>query len=299
MAFLLDTVLLVVNCLILAFNITGNSLVIFIIYKKRRTSTDYLLLNLAATDLLLGVFALVFRHFFIDSINGKALLCLVFIAMGFACINSLFSILTLSVERYFAVCRPHSFSKRFSTKNVKLYIMLGWIFSLVMAIPQIGVADLGCMALPWNGKQVRKVHSVVLIVLSSVLLLVLSVLSGMICVSMWCKRTTIQPTAVREIEERKKKKKVTLCVLAVIATFMVCYIPHFIVYVLLDFMDSEKLGKILTYTLLFISLNSALDPYLFSLQNPKMKAICKKFLFCKGNEHEDVQDQPGHQLSTS
>ena len=47
---------------------------------------------------------------------------------------------------------------------------------------------------------------------------------GKICISLWCKQA-VEPTGEREITERKKKKKVTLCVLAVVVTFIVCWIP--------------------------------------------------------------------------
>lgn len=119
----LDMILIGGQCIFLLFNVAGNSLVIYIISKKQRTSTDYLLLNMAISDLVFGVFAIIFqfiphisRLLLLDSyalgsygiFTENHLLCRTLTTgtiAWVAALDSVFTMVTLSLERYFAVCR--------------------------------------------------------------------------------------------------------------------------------------------------------------------------------------------------
>lgn len=189
-----EIISIVIFCIVFVFNVTGNSLVIYIICKKHRTSTDHLLLNLAVADLLFGVFvvieqlslfSLVFlpNSYYIVFQNG--LFCHL-VSSGniawFAFVDSILTMLVLSVERYFAVCRPYNFKKYFSTRNVKFMVILSWVSSVAIIAPRN--IEQSCI----SPKDVtEKAVSVISAVLSIVTLIVLIVLSINIYVSLWCK----------------------------------------------------------------------------------------------------------------
>ena len=110
-----------------------------------------------------------------------------------------------------------------------------------------------------------------------------------IYLSLWCKHTVIQPTAQREIEEAKKKKKVTACVLAVIFTFAICYTPFLVVNGIVRnyALESQTLvGLLHDATGLGLLINAALDPYLFSFQNSRFRVLLKKMVLCKTSTEE-------------
>ena len=119
--------------------------------------------------------------------------------------------------------------------------------------------------------------------IGSIALSFLIVLSVKISLSLWCKHTVIQPTALREIEETKKKKKVTACVLGVIFTFAICYIPFLVVNILRNYaLENQNLvGRLYNATALGLLINAALDPYLFSFQNSRFRVLLKKMVLCK------------------
>ena len=122
--------------------------------------------------------------------------------------------------------------------------------------------------------------------IGSIALSFLIVLSLKIYLSLWCKHTAIQPTAQRELEETKRKKKVTFCVLAVIMTFITFYIPFLIVYNLRKFQvfESRKFALLLHYiTVVGLLINAALDPYLFSFQSSRFRVLLKKMVLCKNS----------------
>jgi len=288
----------ILSCLVLVINITGNSFVIHLITKKRRTCTDLLLLNLAISDLLFGIFIVpvqITPNFMPPSelYHTKNVVFCKLIGHGnIAWLSSSVSVLTmmvLSIERYFAVCRPHSFKRWFSLQNAMIFIFVIWIVSIAKSVTYI--TDQNCW--PFDEEE-GKIHSIWLLTYTFGNQVFLVVLSINITASLWCKHTTIQPTALREIVERKKKKKVTLCVLSVIATYIVCYIPHCILYVLQTFEKNyleENGKKFIQITMFFLAMNAALDPYLFSFQNPRMKTLLKKIFVCK---HEQEQEQEQH-----
>lgn len=281
-------VLPVIYGIIFVFNVTGNVLVIYIIMKKQRTSTDYLLLNLAVADLLLGIFVALFFvchfcAFLVPSsrqvILENQLFCRFFSSgdiASVAFVDSTFTMLILSVERYFAVCRPHSFTKWFAKRNVKLTILLCWPLSFLMIVPKNDTKR----CLSWDSGDSAKMVSIISVAFSMFTLIVLVALSVKIYVSLWCRHTLIHPTAFKEIQERKKKKKVTLCVLAVAVTYIVFSLPQFITFVLTAF-ESIQRTIVLQIPIILAFVNSSLDPYLFSFQSQRMRKMFKKIFLCK------------------
>ena len=275
-----QVVLAVLYCVVIAFNVTGNSLVIHIISRKQRSATEYLLLNLAVADLTFGIscaaYILILMFGDIDPFSGKTFMNIIYITNGclvwFSQMSSVFTMIALSVERYFAVCRPHNFRRCFSKRNVKMVLVASWILWLVLVVP-LGIRP----------KETFVVYSMVIMINGVITLLFLIVLSIKIYLSLWCKHTVIQPTALREIEETKKKKKVTACVLGVIFTFAICYIPFLVVNILRNYaLENQNLvGRLYNATALGLLINAALDPYLFSFQNSRFRVLLKKMVLCK------------------
>ncbi|XP_020917282.1 neuropeptide FF receptor 2-like [Exaiptasia diaphana] len=278
----------VVFSLLLVLNIAGNYLVIYIIYKKQRTSTDYLLLNLALSDMLFGV--LIVPKFFkntiikrTDNIFENVWMCLLFKkgTLPYTAILSCIStMMAVTLERYFAICHPHSFKKWFSTRRVKMAIVICWLLAIAYYIPYYIKAK--CRDVDYEIAQVYSLLSMILAVLELVFLIILST---KIYVSLWLKPTGIHPSASqRELEERKLKKKVTRCVLAVVGSFVLSYIPFFTIQALSKYhilSDNNLFGfspkKLID---LFLAINAAVDPYLYAFQNTRLRGFLRKLLLC-------------------
>ncbi|XP_031566057.1 allatostatin-A receptor-like [Actinia tenebrosa] len=272
---------------VLVFNIAGNSLVIYIIRNEpgMKTPTNYLLLNLAVADLLFGVFLApdyillpFFRHFLPDGVLGEWLrkLLLASNIAWLACRASTFTMICLTVERYFAVCRPHTFRQRFSPKIVKVLVVVSWIYALLIASPLFVYTKLSSREYLFCLFDITALYSMFLWFEITCSLALMIFFPVKIYVSLWCKQT-VEPTGEREIFERKKKKKVTLCVLAVVVTFVVCWIPATASYII----SNTRIEAFEIATTLVASFNAALDPYLFSFQSSRFKVLVKKVLCCR------------------
>lgn len=124
-------------------NLVGNALVIIVVFTKRnmRTPMNFLLVNLAVADILVGVFIGVrfvinptYQH--PNGISGQYV-CK-FITGGTpaftAAIASIYSLVAISVERYFAVLYPFR-EERLTPRNLKLIILGVWLLSLLWVTP--------------------------------------------------------------------------------------------------------------------------------------------------------------------
>ena len=132
----------VFTVLILA-NVLGNTLVIIVVFTRRsmRTPMNFLLVNLAVADMLAGIFigVLVVTNPTYQHPTGTTgqYLCK-FITGGTvaytAAVASVYNLVAVSVERYFAVLYPLR-EARLTPRNLRLIIVGIWCLSLLWVMP--------------------------------------------------------------------------------------------------------------------------------------------------------------------
>ncbi|XP_050303843.1 cholecystokinin receptor type A-like [Anthonomus grandis grandis] len=132
---------------IFLLSIVGNTLVLFTLSKNKRmrTVTNVYLLNLAVADLLLGVFCMPFtlvgqvlRNF----IFGEAMCKLIPYFQAVSVSVAVWTLVAISLERYFAICRPLK-SRRWQTRShASKMIAFVWTASLLWSGPIVLVSKL-------------------------------------------------------------------------------------------------------------------------------------------------------------
>ncbi|XP_077292756.1 cholecystokinin receptor type A-like [Arctopsyche grandis] len=130
--------------------VVGNSLVVITLAqnKRMRTVTNVYLLNLAISDLLLGVFCMPFtlvgqvlRNF----VFGPAMCKLIPYIQAVSVSVGVWTLVAISLERYFAICRPLK-SRRWQTQfHAYKMIAVVWIASLAWNSPILVVSTLKAM----------------------------------------------------------------------------------------------------------------------------------------------------------
>ena len=125
-------------------NLFGNILVWFVVLKFRdiRIPMNYLLVNLAISDMMVGFFMSP-RFIFGRMLNhpGGTLgdyFCKILTGDSFTWTGALASDVTLvciAVERYLSIRFPHSNEKRLTTKKLRYVIPLCWTFALGVNLP--------------------------------------------------------------------------------------------------------------------------------------------------------------------
>ena len=129
------------NTLILLLTLVGNSLVCFSVYyfPRLRKPTNYLIVSLAVSDLLVGAFSLPFR--IAQTVNGERFPeslghagCRFWIWIDVLCCGaSIFNLVSISIERLMAVKWPLRHRTKMTSKRAFLMIRLVWISALLVA----------------------------------------------------------------------------------------------------------------------------------------------------------------------
>lgn len=121
-------------------SVVGNVLILLIVYKDSRlkTTTNYLIANMAASDLLMTMFAFprtltsIFDQWLVGGHLGNILCKLSLFVFNASLIISVFSCVFIGVDRYYAVARP--MLKPLEGK-VKHIVTLIWITSGALCLP--------------------------------------------------------------------------------------------------------------------------------------------------------------------
>ncbi|XP_047546087.1 cholecystokinin receptor type A-like [Vanessa atalanta] len=133
--------------LIFMLSISGNCLVIATLASNRRmrTVTNVYLLNLAISDFLLGVFCLpftlvgqIYRRF----LFGAALCKLIPFLQAVSVSVDVWTLVAISLERYFAICRPLKSRKWQTQCHAYKMIAMVWVFSVALNSPILIVSTL-------------------------------------------------------------------------------------------------------------------------------------------------------------
>ncbi|KAG6459545.1 hypothetical protein O3G_MSEX011443 [Manduca sexta] len=147
---------------IFLLSISGNCLVIATLASNRRmrTVTNVYLLNLAISDFLLGVFCLpftlvgqIYRRF----LFGATLCKLIPFLQAVSVSVDVWTLVAISLERYFAICRPLKSRKWQTQCHAYKMIATVWILSIVLNAPILIVSTLQPMR--GNAYKCREVWS--------------------------------------------------------------------------------------------------------------------------------------------
>jgi len=119
-------------------NIFGNILVCLVVKrcKNLHNITSFLLVNLAVSDLALGLFGSI--HLVVSSTAQSVLVCSVAsTAVYLNAMVSAYTIAVLAIERCIAITKPFYSRAHKSTSKLKVILPLIWIFSAVVSFPSL------------------------------------------------------------------------------------------------------------------------------------------------------------------
>ena len=278
---------LVLYSLIFVGSLVGNSLVLFIITKKRNTKTamSFLFVNLAIADLIITVFAMpsgvayYFRNRkWVEGVGGDILCRVLWFSYPMAIAASIFTLSVMSFDRFVAVMYPLKASRR---RGYKVYTFVIWLSSALLMVPMLltySSKSGNCIAdwslLPIEEESGAKVLWVIYLVLLYFLPLSLMAIlySRMSCMLY---RHKIPGEAPKETVRRKRdqNRRVVKLLVAVVLVFALCWFPVHAYHIYRAF---PQLGKSPLYVMFLCfwcgHAHSAINPWMYIYLNSKFRS---------------------------
>ena len=213
--------------ILVLISVVGNILACIVILANRsmRTPMNYLILNLALADIMVVSFVtprFIFIHAF-DHPDGLlgTLICKLFTGSNFSWLGgsaSVYSLVAISVERYFAVVHPYGNRGKLTMKRVKYVIAGCWVLAVAFNMPLFFTMqynpEIDFCTEYWPAMWMARVYSTSwLIFFGALPIALMTVLYARVVRRLWFKRD--QGSRVTQAAVLKSRKRVTKMVITV------------------------------------------------------------------------------------
>ncbi|XP_026496949.1 RYamide receptor-like [Vanessa tameamea] len=220
----------------------GNGLVCFVVQSSPRmkTVTNFFIMNLAVGDILMTLFCVPFS--FVSMLILRywpfgGLMCkLVNYSQAVSVLVSAYTLLAISVDRYFVITRP--LKPRMGKTVAKLVMCSVWCGALATAAPILIVSQLEKPSLwhqvceldvcseKWAYPDQSEQYTYALLIFQFALPLAALVCSyGRIAYVVWGVRPPGEAESVRDMRIQHSKRKMVKMMITVVVVFTVCWLP--------------------------------------------------------------------------
>ncbi|XP_077414460.1 neuromedin-U receptor 1-like [Vanacampus margaritifer] len=299
--------------------VSGNSLTCAVIlrYKVMQTPTNYYLLSLAVSDLLvlllgmpLELYEMWQNYPFLFGEGGCYFKTFLFETVCFA---SILNVTALSVERYFAVVHPLKVKHMTTSAHVKRVVFTLWLLSMLCSMPNTSLH--GIVVLPprfgrefprsaicqlvkpkWMYNLIILISTLVFFILP---MLIISILYLLIGLQLHRERMltkvedrcsfgpeTLSRSHKQKISKRNLQVTKMLCVL--VAVFGLCWAPFHMDRLMWSLMDTsleqhlQIFQHIHIVSGVFFYLSAAINPILYNLMSTRFREMFRH-ISCYGN----------------
>uniref|UniRef100_A0A8C5WG27 Mu-type opioid receptor n=1 Tax=Leptobrachium leishanense TaxID=445787 RepID=A0A8C5WG27_9ANUR len=266
----------------------GNVLVMYVIvrYTKMKTATNIYIFNLALADAL-ATSTLPFQsvNYLMGTWPFGNIVCKIVISIDYYnMFTSIFTLTTMSVDRYIAVCHPVKALDFRTPRNAKIVNVFNWILSSAIGLPVMFIAttktergSTDCALLfphpSWYWDNLLKICVFIFAFIMPVLIIT-------VCYGMMILRLKSVRMLSGSKEKDRNLRRITRMVLVVVAVFIVCWTPIHI-YVIIKALINIPPSRFQTVTWhVCIALgytNSCLNPVLYAFLDENFKRCFREF----------------------
>uniref|UniRef100_A0A8C0IP36 Somatostatin receptor 4 n=1 Tax=Chelonoidis abingdonii TaxID=106734 RepID=A0A8C0IP36_CHEAB len=264
----------VIQCiyaLVCLLGLLGNSLVIFVIlrYAKMKTATNIYLLNLAIADelLMLSIPFVATSAALHHWPFGRALCRTVLGVDGLNMFTSVFCLTVLSLDRYIAVVHPLRAATYRRPRVAKMVNGGVWLLSLLVASP---IPIFAGTAATHDGRAVAcnllwpsPVWSAAFVFYTTLLGFLLPVLAMGLCYLLIVGKMQAVAQRVGWQQRRRSEGKLTRLVLIVVAMFVVCWMPFYVVQLVNLLLPGHLDATVNNASVILSYSNSCANPILY------------------------------------
>ncbi|KAI7790407.1 somatostatin receptor type 5 [Triplophysa rosa] len=277
----------------------GNTLVIHIVlrYSQAESVTNIYILNLAIADelFMLGLPFLAVQNALLSWPFGSLMCRLVMTVDAINQFTSIFCLTVMSIDRYLAVVHPLRSSRWRRPRVAKAVNATVWAVSFLVVLPVVVFADVlqddGNCSIVWP--EPAEVWKATFIIYTAAVgffgpLTVICLCYLLIVVKV---RSSGRRVRVSSLRRRKSERKITRMVVIVVAVFVFCWLPFYVLNIvnLLVLLPGEFRG--LYYFVVVLSYaNSCANPILYGFLSDNFKRGFRKAL-CRSSRRVDNRDQ--------
>lgn len=268
---------------VLLCNVVGNVFVIMVIKKNRKlhNANTFLLANLATSDVTFAILSFVIFH--LPQKSGSTWFNL-FGEFILHALVSIYILVALAVERYFAILKPFVHLTR-AVKSLMWKVLLAiWIFAGVLSAPGYPIAALGNIYYTMNVTSevpiwLETLNTAYLFVVCTFGLVIPSAVM-IFCYSrviyhVWFHTEANRATNIALLQSRRKLTKLFILVTV---TFLVTWTPIFGTLIMTQSTKSENSWKLELFSILLALVGSAANPVIYSFRCPTFRQEVVKLL---------------------
>ncbi|XP_066596685.1 adenosine receptor A2b-like isoform X2 [Prorops nasuta] len=278
----------------------GNGLVILVFSKERklRRRTNYYIISLATADLLVGLFAIPFAILASIGLPTNLHACLFTVSvLVVLCTISIFCLVAVSVDRYWAILHPMGYSRNVRTKTAIGIICVCWIAgTLVGFLPLFGwhagkKSDGKCIF-----TEVMDYDYLVFLYFATIIFPALIIAAFYahiyrVVVKQLQQIVTMNPdkrsnnqstgTMLRLLGAAQKREvKATQNLSIIVVFFIICWFPLYTINCVMAFCPRCEVHEyLLNFCIILSHLNSAGNPLLYAYHLKDFRAALKNFMW--------------------
>lgn len=291
-----DTALLVTFSMLSVVDFVGNLLVSIIILQRkrfrfRRSTLDFLFLNLAVADMTVAVFAIpryVLSHFFVHPLGSAGDFLCRFVTGGNLMWTggaaSVFTLVSIAFERRHVVSRPFRFIQKLSKVKLRALVLSSWTFAFLLNLPLFFIMSYDretnfCIE-NWPNSLLPKVYGVIwFCVVGALPIIFMAVLYSKVVYQLWMKKSITLRLNRRAILIPRKATKMAITLTVI---YSICWLPNLILYILaFNLSDAVYGSPLYRWTVVLTCLNSTVNPFVYTLQSRRFRVSVKRALLCK------------------
>lgn len=307
--------------LIIIVGIFGNSLVVTVVkaIRSMRTTTNYLLVNVAAADITTLLFTAV--HIISKSVykypSSPALLsflCKFIFSNSIVIVTLLVTSLTMTIlafERYHALLKPLAMSGRLTTGKIAYVISAIWLVAIAMVTPifvhidyvlgtniqhidYVLAKNLQCsITVGLNGIVIY--IDCLFVILTIIPFLVIAFCYSQIIYGLYFNNTICNNKSERgdTQQETKEKKRLVILLILLTVVFFVAFIPYGILIILNNHQITNTVTRYVQHYAQYLTLLScSVNPFIYAFQSSSYRrsfVFLIKKVFCRDTTVDAIE----------
>lgn len=271
--------------------IVGNSFLLFTTYKNPRRSLrsppSFLIANLGASDLFLGIFTAflvalrdAYRYEKLHMPYVSVFRAIMYTVLTTTLFVSCYTMIAMSTACYVAIDKPMDYKNIITKGRVKIFILVLWIISMSTCV-------LPATSIPEKTYTMIYLHTH-----ASLPAILLTVIYVNVFRSLAKRKRELQLHGVVSADNSayllERERKMSVTIITILAIFYLSYMPQYVTLHLLHFcsscQQSVTFHKIDVVFSRFLFINSAINPFIYAWKLPRYRRAfgdCVKILLNK------------------